>query len=237
MMRHRLWLPQPREPAARGAHGRSARSGGDSPLRSPLLGLARARSRPRGADPARGPIVLRRVAGGHDPGRERRTECLLCRRSQNRCTDRAWPTSMARPPRRRNRLRAGAGASVRLRAPGAGLARARGSRRPSGSARGAWPAGRVPASSGTREGRLHPCARIAGCPRDRRVHQRRRAVLPPARGRRTDARDCRLSREHSRLAAALPRRGTPLFRPECAVRVGLPTTKEARCPSTSCCRP
>ena len=38
------------------------------------------------------------------------------------------------------------------------------------------------------------------------------------------------------VAALLPRVRTPLSRPEGPVRVGLTTTKEARCPSTSCCR-
>jgi hypothetical protein len=38
------------------------------------------------------------------------------------------------------------------------------------------------------------------------------------------------------LAIALPRLRSPLFRPESQVRVGLTTTKETRCPSTSCCR-
>jgi hypothetical protein len=71
----------------------------------------------------------------------------------------------------------------------------------------------------------------------RRLRRRPFRSRPPARrpvGRRRA--NCVLPRRPRASAAALPRFRTPVFRPESPVRVGLPTTKEARCPSTSCSR-
>ncbi len=77
-------------------------------------------------------------------------------------------------------------------------------------------------------------ARRAGDARHRLLRQPQRAAAPPARAGGRRSAHGGVSRRPRALAAALPGLGCPVFRPEGPVRVGLPTTKEARCPSTSC---
>ncbi len=136
----------------------------------------------------------------------------------------------------RRRLSAGWLPRLDLRPARARLARslrARGSR---GAPRRPRSPRRVMACPAPRGRRLPARARVAGDARHRLLRQPQRPAAAPARAGGHDSADGGLSRRPRALAAPLPGRRPALLRPEGEVRVGLPTTKEARCPSTSCSR-
>ena len=217
-------------------HGRSSHRRSDPAVRTAVLALPCAWLRAghvhhRSRVPGRGRTA--RLRDRRWPPRPRRD---LRRRDPG--GDRGYRT--VRPGRGRRRLRALADCRLAGRRVRGGLLRRAGLVRPL-RPRGACRRRRGPAARSGASARASACTgrfrpRVRGrC--GARDHRRRLHLLALAlsRGVRLAERDRRGragGRRH--VAALLPRLRAPLLRPEGPVRVGLPTTKEARCPSTSC---
>ena len=220
---------RPRNPDGRPARGRD-----DPALSEPVLPVACLRRRRGVFQPARD------RAGNRDPGdpASRRRPVLhagLHRRLRARVRDASVAPGVLDGFRGwRPRLPAGRHARLDLRPARAGLARLHGARRSSRAPRGARHPGGVARRAPPRRRGLRARARLAGDARHRLRHQPQRAALPPARPGGQHTADSVLPCRPRALPAPLPGLGTPVFRPEGPVRVGLPTTKEARCPFTSC---
>ena len=216
--------------------GRPTRCRDDPPLQEPVLSLASARRRRGGRQPVR---HRRRDRDSGGPARHRRSvlHAGLHRRLRSRVGDASDARGVpARLRCRRHRFPAGRRARLDLHPARARLARfhrARGSRCASRAPRHPR---RVATCAPPRGRGLRARARVSGDARDRLLRQPQRAALPPARAGGQHAADSVLPCRPRALPAPLPRLGTPVFRPGSPVRVGLPTTKEARCPSTSCSR-
>ena len=111
--------------------------------------------------------------------------------------------------------------------------RARGAER---ARRGPEPGRGASAQHRARPSRLRARLRDRGRAGDRRHRLDLLALAGDRRIRVAEHRRRRGPRGPRPVAALLPRLGPSLSRPEGPVRVRLTTTKEARCPSTSCCR-
>ena len=210
----------------------------DQALRPPVLARARPRD-PGGRLHDRG-LVPRRRRPRRVRARRRavraRAQLRLGGGGRNRCERRTRASASGgrgRLPAARRLARAGLHRGLLLRAR---LVRALRPRSAERARRGPGPAGRSPARVPPRARRLRPRVRHRGRARGRR-HRLDLLALAPAGGlRRTEHHHLGGHGRHRHVAALLRRVRTSLCRPEGAVRVGLTTTKEARCPSTSCCR-
>jgi len=228
-------LRRDRRPSER-PNRRPARGRGDPALRAAFLARARARRRRGNLQPARDRA---RDGGPGDAARRRRS--LLRTRVHGGVCARLMGASAAPgvPVRLRGwcrRLSAGWLPRLDLRPACARMARVRRARSSRGAPRGSRSSRRVMACPAPRGRRLPARARLAGDARHRLLRQPQRPAAAPARASGHDSADGGLSRRPRALAAPLPGRRPSLLRPEGEVRVGLPTTKEARCPSTSCSR-
>ncbi len=228
-------LRRDRRPSER-PNRRPARGRGDQALRAAFLARARARRRRRDLQPAR----YRQGDGSPGDAAHRRRSFLRTRVHGGVCACVRGACAAPGVPVRlrgwRRRLSAGWLPRLDLRPARARLARslrARGSR---GAPRRPRSPRRVMACPAPRGRRLPARARVAGDARHRLLRQPQRPAAAPARAGGHDSADGGLSRRPRALAAPLPGRRPALLRPEGEVRVGLPTTKEARCPSTSCSR-
>ena len=207
-------------------------------LRPPLL--ARSRARDSGGRLYDRSLVPRRRRARGVGSRPRAVRAGAELRVGRGCRDGCAERKRASASRGRDRLPA-ARRLARARLHGrllrrARLVRARRPRSAERARRGSGPAGRPPARVSTRARRFRPRVRHRGRARDRR-HRLDLLALAAARGlRRTEHHRLRGPGRHRHVTALLRRVRTSLCRPEGAVRVGLTTTKEARCPSTSCCR-
>ncbi len=218
---------------------RPARCRGDPAVRKALLALPRTRVRP-GRVHDRGRLPGR---GGSARLRDRRWATRPRSHVRQRGPGLDWEHGPVRPcSGGRDRRSGAAGGLAGRRVPGdllrrSGLVRPVRLGGPGRSRRGSAAEKGACARRPARPGRFRP--RVRG-DRGARDHRRRLHLLALAlpRGLRLAERDG-IGRAGGRrhVAPLLPRRGTSLFRPEGPVRVGLSTTKEARCPSTSCSRP
>ncbi len=135
---------------------------------------------------------------------------------------------------RRRRVPARGRPRLDLRPAGARVARVRRARGAGRAPRGRRRPKRATACPPTRGCGLRARARSARHARDRVLRESQRAPAASARPGGQHPPDGVLPGRPRALAAPLPGLGTPVFRPGRPVRVGLPTTKEPRCPSTSC---
>jgi hypothetical protein len=215
-------------------HDRPARGRDDSALRAAVLSLARAGGGRRGFQPA----CDRPGDGGSGSAARGRRASFHARLHRGLCARRRLPSLGSGVPDllrgRRHRLPAGWRDRLDLRPTRACVARLRRALGSGRAARAPRLAGGLTAKQPSRGRRLRARARRAGNARHPLLHQSQRAAAPSPRAGGHDAADGSLSRGPRALAAPLPRLGASVFRPESPVRVGFPTTKEARCPSTSC---
>ena len=216
------------------AHGRPARGRHDPALPGQVLSVAHARDGRGDLQPGRD------RSGNGDPGdapRSRRS--VLHARLYRRVCSRRRRTSYARNvlgclPRRRPRVPARGLAGLALRPARARVARLHRARGTGRAPRGRRHPERATARPPPRRCGLRARARRAGHARDRVLRESQRSPAASARPGGQHPPDGVLPGRPSALAAPLPGLGTPVFRPGRPVRVGLPTTKEPRCPSTSC---
>ena len=220
------------------ADRRPARRGRDQALRPSLL------ARPADRGPGDGVHRRRRVRRRRDRARLRRRRGVARARPQPslglRGRDRRPERARSRAPRRRDRVPPARGlARGRLRrdllrrARLVRALRARGSER---ARRGQEPGRGALARHRARASRLRARLRHRGRAGDRRHRVDLLALAGDRRIRVAGHRRCSGARGPRAVAALLPGLGPSLCRPEGPVRVRLTTTKEARCPSTSCCR-
>jgi hypothetical protein len=228
-------LRRDRRPSRR-TDRRPARGGDDPALRAAFLAGARARRRSGDLQPAR----YRPGDGSPGDAARRRCSFLRTRVHEGVCTRirgaSATPVVAVRLRGWCRRLSAGWLPRLVLRPARARMARALRARSSCGAPRGSRRPRCVMACPAPRGRGLPARARLAGDARHRLLRQSQRPAAAPARSGGYRFAHGGLSRRPRALAAPLPGRRPSLLRPEGEVRVRLPTTKEARCPSTSCSR-